>query len=65
MGWRNEIDVVAAQSILEVEHPFRQGAAVHFLGFLLSPVLTYLIVLAIDASHITVAKENRPRPSRS
>ena len=60
MGWRNEIDIVAAQFILKVEHPFRQGVAVYFLGLLLFPVLTYLVVLTINASHITIAKENRP-----
>jgi hypothetical protein len=60
MGRGNEIDIVAACFILEVEHPFRQGAAVYFLGFLPPPVLTYLVVLAVNASHITIAKENRP-----
>lgn len=65
MGWGNEIDIVTAQFILEAEHPFRQGAAVRFLRFLLPPVLTYLVVLTVDASHITVAEENRPRPSGS
>ena len=62
MGWRNEINIVAAQSILKVEYPFRQGVAVHFFRFLLFPVLTYLVVLTINASHIAVAEEDRPRP---
>ena len=60
MGWRNEIDIVAAQFILKVKHPFSQGVAVHSLRFLLFPVLAYLVVLAINASHITIAKENCP-----
>ena len=60
MGWRNEIDIVAAQFILKVEHPFSQGVAVYFLGLLLFPVLTYLVVLTINASHITIAQEDRP-----
>ena len=62
MRRRNEIDIVAAQFILKVEHLFSQGVAVYFIGFLLSPVLAYLVVLTIDASHIAIAKENRPRP---
>jgi len=60
MGWRNEIDIVATQFILKAEHPFSQGVAVHFLEFLFFPVLAYLVVLTINASHITIAKENRP-----
>jgi hypothetical protein len=63
MGWRNEVDIVAAQSVLKVEHLFSQGAAVHLIGFLLFPVLAYLVVLTINASHIAIAQENRPRPS--
>jgi hypothetical protein len=60
MGRRNEIDVVAACSVLEIEHLLGQGAAVHFIGLLLSPVLAYLVVLAVNASHIAVAEEHRP-----
>ena len=63
MGRGNEVYIVAAQSILKVEHPFRQGVAVHFLRFLFFPVLAYLVVLTINASHIAVAEEDRPRPS--
>ena len=63
MGWRNEVDIMAAQFILKVEHLFSQGMAVHLIGFLLFPVLAYLVVLTINASHIAIAKENRPRTS--
>ena len=62
MGRGNEIDIVAAQLVLKVEHPFRQSVAVHFLRLLLFPVLAYLVVLTINAAHIAVAEENRPRP---
>jgi hypothetical protein len=62
MGWRNQIDIVATQFILEVQHPVRQGEAVNFISFLVPPVLTYLIILTIDTSHIAVAEEDGPRP---
>jgi len=63
MGWRNEIDIVAAQFILKVEYPLSHGVAVHFPGFLFFPVLAYLVVLTVNASHVAIAEENRPRPS--
>ena len=65
MGWRNEIDIVAAQFILKVEHLFSQGVTVRFIRSLLFPVLAYLVVLTVNASHIAVAKEHCPRPSGS
>ena len=58
--WRDEVNIVAAELILKVEHVFRQGMAVHLLGFLFLPALAYLVVLAIDTSHIAVAEEYRP-----
>jgi hypothetical protein len=63
MGWRNQIDIVATQFILEVQHPVRQGEAVNFISFLVPPVLTYLIILTIDTSHIAVAEEDGPGSS--
>lgn|GEM_PF-4106842 len=62
MRRRNEIDVVAAQLILKIKHPFRQSTAIDLFGFLLFPVLAYLVVLTIDSSHITVSEEDRSRP---
>ncbi len=35
---------------------------IHLLRLLPFPVLTYLVILAIDTPHITIAKEYRPRP---
>ena len=60
MRWRNEVDIVAAQLILKIEHAFSHGMAIHLLGFLSLPALTYLVVLAIDTPHIAVAEEYRP-----
>jgi len=60
--WRNEIDIMAIQRILEVEHVFSKGTAICLIGFLSLPVLAYLMVLAINTAQVAVTKEYCPRP---
>ncbi len=52
---------MATQFILKVEHIFSEGAKINFISSLPFPVLTYLVILAIDTPHIAIAKEYRPR----
>jgi hypothetical protein len=51
---------MATQSVLKVKHALSQSLKINFIMLLLFRVLAYLMVLTVDASHITVAEENRP-----
>jgi hypothetical protein len=52
---------MASHLVLKIEHLFGQFREGHLFGLLLPPILAYLVVLAIDASHVAVAEEDRPR----
>ena len=47
--------------VLKVEHFLRQSVNIHLVMLLRRVVLAYLVILAINAAHIAVTKENRPR----
>lgn len=65
MGRRNQIDVVTAEVILKIKHPSGKGFEVNFVPLLVGGVLAYLVVLAIDASHVAVAEEDCPGATRA
>lgn len=50
MRRRDEVDIVAAKLVLEVEHITGERLAVYLVGFLFLMVLAYLVVLAVAAS---------------
>jgi len=47
-------------AILKVKHMLRQGMSFNLIGLLAIIVLTYLVVLAINAAQIAVAEKYRP-----
>ena len=60
MGRGDEINVMAIQFVLEINHLFSQGVNLYFVVSLCFRILAYLEILAENATQVTVAEENGP-----
>ncbi len=59
MRRRNQVDIMASELVLQVEHMLRQLITCNFIRFLLLPFLTDLVVLTKQAAQVAVGKEYR------
>jgi hypothetical protein len=58
MGRGDEIDVMALQFVLEIDHLCSQRVNLYFVLFLCFRILTYLVILTEHASKVAVAEKN-------
>ena len=61
MRWRNQIYVVAFEPVLQGKHMSCKSLYVHLVQALFLVILAYLVILAINAAQVAIAKKNGAR----